>query len=285
MKKFLCNITKFLILFCFAFVIIVGIRLFFFSTFDWRVSSDKKIAFAGASQITRDIDVSNSKEAINIGKPSERYMFTFMKIKKLVANNPQINQIVLQCAPTDLWQNSDDKYFVENEMSEFVPLYYPMLTNKDIYFWIGHYCDMAKFILQHLFDRDNYVQIAYFKRIGYGNQEGQMLDEVMDKSNVKPNLITGTYGNKVNVYYLRKIIDYCKKQNLKLALIYCPMYKPEYYYDQSYYYTQLESFSDVPFYDYSHWDVPDSCRYDAHHLNRKGAELFTQELKNIFDFK
>lgn len=252
---------------------------------DWRIDSGKTIAFMGASHISRDLDLSSSLDAINLAKPSERYMFTFMKLKKLVENNPQIKQIVLQCAPTDLWQHTDDKYFVENEMSEFVPLFYPMFTKEDLSFFEGYYDDMAKFILQHCLDPRSYFQSTYFHRIGYGDQDGQMLDDVMDKSKVKPNMIQGTFSNKVNKYYLRKIIDYCKAHNVTLSLIYCPMYKPEYYYDQKYYYSQLKNFCDVPFYDYCNWEVPDSCRYDAHHLNRKGAQLFTKELMRKFNFK
>lgn len=238
----------------------------------------------GASQMTRDIDVSHSKEAVNLGKPSERYMFTYMKIQKLVENNPQVKQVVLQCAPTDLWQHTDDKYFVDNEMSEFVPLFYPMYTNEDLEFYKGRYFDMIKFILQHSLDPRSYFEKLYFKRIGWGIQEGQMLHSKMDKSKVKPDLIQGAYGNNVNKHYLRKIIDYCKARDIELSLIYCPMYKPEYYYDQDYFFSQLKSFSDVKFYDYSHWNVPDSCRYDAHHLNEDGAKLFTKELMKTFKF-
>lgn len=44
-------------------------------------------------------------------------------------------------------------------------------------------------------------------------------------------------------------------------------------------------FYDVEFLDYVNWKVPNSCRMDAHHLNGKGAILFTNELKNRFHLR
>lgn len=284
MKHFLYNLLRYGILCIVIMIVTCAIRYGTYASIDWRLSSGVKIAFMGASQMTRDIDVSQAKEAVNLGKPSERYMFTYMKLKKLVENNPQVKQIVLQCAPTDLWQHTDDKYFVDNEMSEFVPLFYPMYTNEDLDFYRGRYFDMVKYIIQHSLDPRCYFQDPYFKGIGWGNQEGQMLHSRMDKLKVKPDMMKGSYGNKINLYYLRKIVDYCKRKNIQLSLIYCPMYKPEYFYNQNYFYSQLKKFGDVKFYDYSHWAVPDSCLYDAHHLNADGAKLFTQELMKTFGF-
>lgn len=284
MKKYITRLLCFISVFFTVLIFLLTTRIVSSTMLDWKLRKEKRIAFMGASHISRDIDVSKSKEAVNLGKPSERYMFTYMKLQKLVENNPQVKQIVLQCSPTDMWQHTDDKYFVDNEMSEFVPLFYPMYTSEDLEFYKGRYFDMAKFIIQHSLDPRSFSQDLYFKRIGWGNQEGQMLHSIMDKSKVKPDMIQGSYGNKVNLYYLRKIVDYCKKRKIQLSLIYCPMYKPEYYYDQNYFYSQLKKFGDVKFYDYSHWTVPDSCRYDAHHLNEDGAKLFTRELMQTFNF-
>jgi hypothetical protein len=55
------------------------------------------------------------------------------------------------------------------------------------------------------------------------------------------------------------------------------MYKPELYYDQEYFYQSLKmNFNDIEFWDYSHLNIPDEYRYDAHHLNGEGAKYFTK---------
>ena len=245
---------------------------------DWRIPADKTVAFMGASHITRDIDVENIKEGIQMSKPSERYIFTYLKLQKVAANNPQVKTVVLQCAPTDLWQNSDDKYFVDNEMSEFVPLFYPMFDTDVWKEYRGNYWRMTKFIVEHLFDYELYSQDAYLQRIAYGSQDNALLEGTMNRDEVKPKLEEGKYGNEVNTKFLRKIVSFCKNHNIKLILVYCPMFKPEYYYDQEYYYKRLEGLGEVTYLDYSRFEMADSLRYDAHHLNKHGAEVFTRQL-------
>ena len=232
----------------------------------------------GASHVNRGIDVDFVPSGYNLSKPSERYLFTYLKLQKLIENNPQVKTIVLECAPTDLWQNSDDKYFVDNEMSEFVPLFYPLFNIDVIKDYRGHYFDMVKFIIQHLLDVNDYRVSKYLKRIGYGYQENNLLEEQMDISKVCSHIEQGVYGNQLNWKYLHKIIDYCNQNSLKLYLVYFPMFHPEFFYDQEYFYNKIKKLEQIDFLDYSHYSIPDSCRYDAHHLNKKGAELFTKQL-------
>ena len=60
-------------------------------------------------------------------------------------------------------------------------------------------------------------------------------------------------------------------------------FKPENFYNQEYYYNAYKThFSDVELFDYSHFPIPDDGFYDAHHVNYKGAMIFTQELKRRF---
>jgi len=278
MRKYIKKLILFSLIVCALIGLFVGARLIVSSQMDWKLPAEKTVAFMGASQITRDIDVENIKEGIQMSKPSERYIFTYLKLQKIAANNPQVKTVVLQCAPTDLWQNSDDKYFVDNEMSEFVPLFYPMFDTDVWKEYRGNYWRMTKFIVEHLFDYELYSQDAYLQRIAYGSQDNALLEGTMNRDEVKPKLEEGKYGNEVNTKFLRKIVSFCKNHNIKLILVYCPMFKPEYYYDQEYYYKRLEGLGEVTYLDYSRFEMADSLRYDAHHLNKHGAEVLTRQL-------
>lgn len=278
MKTFLKKIVIITSLLLGIIFVVIGVRLLIFNTLKWELPKDKTVAFMGASHVYRGIDASLLNNAVNLSKPSERYLFTYLKLKKLIEYNPQIKTIILQCAPTDLWQHSDDKYFVDNEMSEFVPLFYPMFDGEILSEYSGHYKDFSLFIIQHIFDFGLYTGDSYFRKIGYGQQEDALIDGVINIEDVKPAMIEGSMGNTVNLKYLARIIDYCKRNNINLFLVYFPVYHPEYYYDQKYYYDRIEQLGKVNYLDYSHYPIPDSCRYDAHHLNRSGAELFTKVL-------
>ena len=87
-------------------------------------------------------------------------------------------------------------------------------------------------------------------------------------------------GQSINIEYLKKIITLCYQENIKLIFIYMPVFHPEDFYDQNnfyQFYNQL--FSEIQLLDYSKWEIPDNYRADEHHLNRKGANLFTMTLQ------
>ena len=278
MKRFLIRLMAFSAILATVIAFLIVFRLYLTSKIDWHIPANKTVVFMGASQVSRDVDFSLMENAYNLSKPSERYIFTYAKLRKIIENNPQVKTVVLQCAPTDLWQNSDDKYFVENEMSEFVPLFYPLLDKEMLHDYSGHYVDMIKFIIQHSLDFQDFKGRRYLGRIGFGYQSETLLEGTFDRSSVTPKMIQGEYGNKVNIKYLHKIIDYCNQHELILYLIYFPMYHPEYFYDQDYYYERIKELGDVNYLDYSHFEMDDSLRFDAHHLNKNGAAVFTRQL-------
>lgn len=98
---------------------------------DWSLPSGTRILLAGASHIQCDIDDSLIPGAVNIARSSERYLFTWLKLSRYFAANPELAAVVLQCAPTDLWEHSDDKYFSPNEMSTYIPnFFHPVRTRR-----------------------------------------------------------------------------------------------------------------------------------------------------------
>lgn len=280
MKRYIVNLSLFATILIAIFLFAIGGRFVVSHKINWKADPVIKIAFMGASHITRGIDVNDIRWATNLSKPSERYMFTYLKLKHLLAANDSIDTIVLQCAPTDVWLNTDDKYFAENEISEFIPLFYPLFGKEEWKAFYGHYISLFNHIALHAFDQSLFYEDQYLERIGL-NQKVEIPLEEMDAKSVHKDLFTGKYGDKINIEYLHKIISLCETYKRKLYLLYCPVYKPEFYYDQDYYYTvisKLKKNRNVTYLDYSHFNLPDSCRYDAHHLNAKGAKLFTTEI-------
>ena len=56
--------------------------------------------------------------------------------------------------------------------------------------------------------------------------------------------------------------------------------------DHDYYYDAYKKyFSDVELLDYSRLPMEDNERYDSHHLNKKGAEIFTDSLMRRFNIR
>jgi hypothetical protein len=280
MKSFIIKTCVFGILVLMFGFIIVFTASHYSKKVDWKLPTEKHILFMGASHIQRAVNDSTMSSAINLARSSERYMFTYLKLQRILDYNQQVDTVFLMCAPTDLFENADDKYF-KNEMVSFFANFYPLFHLKQ---WkIYGKKPLTAFGL--LF-RPTVVQ--YIKGVDYKFfiDGFNPTTDVMNTDSVYYQPITGKYGNKINYEYLRKIISLCDEKGIKLFFIYCPVYKPECYYDQDYYYNAYNTnFSDIELFDYSHFPMPEDGFVDAHHLNYYGATLFTKELKRRFGIK
>lgn len=93
MKRY---IKSFLFISC-LFAILISLlfitRYYVAKHIDWSLSKEKHILFMGASHVCRGVDDSLTKEAINLGSPSERYLYTYIKLLHYVENNPQVDTV------------------------------------------------------------------------------------------------------------------------------------------------------------------------------------------------
>lgn len=248
---------------------------------DWRLPKEKHILFMGASHIVQGIDDSLTPNAINLSKESERYMFTYIKLERILENNHQIDTVFLECAPTDIFEHADDKYFNDSEMAFFFTRYYPFFKFKQ---WC-YYRNNSLAAFQNLYSPNNIrslFQINDYTSFvsSFPEHKGQL-----NRDLIVYDPFGGVYGHEINYLYLRKIIDLCNNMSIKLYFLYCPMFRPEYYYDQDYYYSALKQyFGEVELLDYSQFPMEDDEREDAHHLNDKGAQRFTWVIKERFGF-
>lgn len=278
MKSF---ITKTIILGILIFIpasIIILTAKHYSSSINWKLPEQKHVLFMGASHIVYAINDSITPSAIDLAKASERYMFTYMKLQHLLEHNHQIDTIFLECAPTDLFEHADDKYFKDNEMVSFFATFYPLFNANQWMMYKNKFASAFTLLFRK-------TVIDYIKGINYTyfSSKYRARTKTLDRSKVKYDPMKGIYGHEINYMYLRKIIDLCNEKGVKLYFLYCPVYKPEYYYDQDYYYNAYKTyFSDVELLDYSHYPMEDDERYDAHHLNDKGALKFTKMLKRKY---
>lgn len=283
MRKFIKNTIFISGLFILLVGMIVGMRATIIRSHSWRLPQGKHIIFMGASHVNHGIDDSMMESAINWTKGSERYMFTYIKLQHLLMENLQIDTIFLELAPTDLWEDTDYKYYDKMEQAGFLPYYWPFFTYEHWNIYKSHPIQAMTSVLSSLLSTKELTQESFWSTLGGYNN---VLD-IMNASAVKPNVITSNgCGHEINYKYLNKIIDLCSEKGIKLIFIETPTYHPEYFYDVDYFYKAYnDNFSDVEFADYSRWSIPLDEMYDAHHLNHKGAVRFTKEIKKRYNIK
>lgn len=283
MKKYLKRLVAISALFVALVICVMAIEKAILLRHSWQLPKHVHILFMGASHINHAVDDSMLKEAINWTKGSERYMYTYIKLQHLLPENPQVDTIFLELAPTDLWENADYKYHVLNEQSGYVKLYWPYYSWEQWKIFTSEPTQVVGLVMSSLGEMKKFNHAEWWRSMGnYKN-----VTESLDTTTVKPSLEKSDIGgHAVNYDYLRRIIALCKEYNIKLYFLETPTYRPEYFYDQEYYYRSYrENFSDVELIDYSKWPMDPFERYDAHHLNHKGAVRFTQELKDKFGLK
>ncbi len=259
-------------------------KMFIVRNADWTIPSNKHILFMGASHVQHGIVDTLTQKTVNCGNASERYLYTYIKLEHYLESNSQIDTIFLQCSSTDLWQNTDYKYHVLNEQSFYVKTYWPFYSLDQWKIFITEPEQVIGLIMRSVLNM-NYSSSYFVKSLG-----GYMARDPSIRFNPKLEKPTDVshssawYGSNVNYEYLRKIIDLCDSKQVKLYLVYFPVYKPWNYYDQQYCDSiRRKLFSDVEYLDYSKWDADDSERADANHLNHKGAVRFTKELSKRFN--
>lgn len=284
MKKYLFNLMLISTLLLLLLVVMGLVRKTLIQHHSWKLPERVHILFMGASHVENGIDDSMMKTAINWAGSSERYMYTYIKLKHLLPVNPQVDTIFLELSPTDLWEDADYKYHVLNEQSRYVPLYWPFYELEHWKVVLDEPVQSMTLVLESLLQKKDFNHSKWWKKMGGFNK----VDSIMDLSQVRPNLLSSRdyaqgYGNEVNYHYLRQIIMLCKQNRIQLFFIETPTYHPEYYYNQDYYYQSYHNnFAEIELFDYSKWPVANDERADAHHLNFKGAKRFTRELINRF---
>lgn len=283
MKKYIRKLALVSSLLVLLLVMLGVVRMKIIQSHSWKLSKDVHVLFMGASHVNRAVNDSLFNTAINWASPSERYLFTYVKLQHLLPANPQVDTVFLELAPTDLWECADYKYHDNIEQSKFVKLYWPFLSWSNFLVYKSEPIQVLNLIVESLFDIGDISQYNWWKHMG-----GYMaLNEVMDVNNVEPCLEEEReWGNSLNYENLHKIIDICKENGVKLFFIETPTYHPEYFYNQQYFYKAYnEEFSDVEFLDYSKWPIENRYMYDPHHLNNEGAKIFTDEIKRRFNIK
>ncbi len=286
MRNFLSKLFLISILFCGILLLLLGGRILVAHNIDWKLPAETHILFLGASQPYRGIDVSMIPGAMNLSNPSERYLYTYTKLTGIVENNPQVDTIFLECSLTDLWQDTDYKYYTENEQSFYVVAYWPLFTSEE---WSVFKCDavdVMSMVISRAFNLTWCNPRDYLSKLGgqanIDDNKSQLDTNTVVKSLELDKIQTyGDYGYEVNYRYLRKIIDLCDSKGIKLYLVGYPLYRGEYFYDRQFCGAMREKyFNDIEFLNYTDLNLSPECRYDAHHLNYKGARVLTQKIKS-----
>ena len=110
-------------------------------------------------------------------------------------------------------------------------------------------------------------------------------DELIANNNFNSSISSSHSLSETNISYLRKIINFCRENNIKAFLIRSPQH-PLYadLSNETVYQNVLKSrFNDIELLDFDTMTFPNSHYLDLRHLNYKGANQFTSLFNKLIE--
>lgn len=264
---------------------------------DFSLPKDKTILICGDSHTQCAINDDILPGSINISNNAEHYFYTFAKIKKLVSQNRQINTIILGYSFHSLSEYHDKFLFDGNYTINMYPKYFGVLDKEEITFllkrnFLGIVEKLPRLTTKNLyFLLSNITTTPTFQSFpfwgGYFSKEANNLSEHILEKRLSRHYLNGkelqSYST-IQSLYLKKILSFCISNDIEPILINTPInkkYKKKIplKFQENYYghYAKLSQYAKVL--DYSTFELPDEAFADIDHLNAKGANIFTKELK------
>ena len=292
MKKFLLKISVFL---AFSVAVFGGAYAVYFArlrTMSFAISPENKIVFIGDSHIEIGVNETLIPGAFNFAKSGDPYFDQYFRLKRLLDDNPQISLVFVSATPHSLARYGDARIFGDWTMQNVIPSALPLYSAREwkMYFSrepvrmtkfiFGKPGVLAKNALNALASRREKMMGALGKRIV---STGENLERSV---RVERGIIPGkklhgndSVGNAHQVEYLRKSVELVRERGAKIVFLNPPIYRAREFFDVAYFENVLkENFSDVEFWDYGDFPLPDNCRQDINHINFRGAEIFSREL-------
>ena len=229
--------------------------------------------------------ISNAK---NLSSSGEAYFYTLPKIRKVLAQNPQIKTVFIEFSNNQAAKRMDEWIWGDNYMETQYPIYAPFIAPEDHRFLFAHnfkgYINSSCFALKkQLFSilTNNY---AYTSTIGgYYYNKASKLDSMLAIQRKSSDTASYTAISDENLRYLKASIDFCLQNGKRVYLVRTPTHAafPILKSEQVFQEVRSKYFSNVPFLDFAAFPVADAEYADLEHLNYSGARKFSVWIDKI----
>lgn len=272
---------------CFVTGIIFGTRYFVLAHFPFEQKNVHTLIL-GDSHTQCGINDTLLPNSLNLSESADTYFYSYVKLKHMLAANPQINTLILGYTNYNITDNQDRWLRSENINSFKLPIYFFLFDQEDFRdFMKINPTQLLKFSgtifkrnFSHLYRIFIKEKINKFGIGAFLDLEKQM--ENKEKSINNKNINTTSKHSEIDILYLKKINELCKTKHVKLILIATPTQ------DQliATHHTKQLAFwkshlKEALYLDFSTYHLKNDNFADNSHLNGKGATNFTAVLKHL----
>ncbi|WP_178988407.1 hypothetical protein [Winogradskyella schleiferi] len=283
MKGFIKKIIIFSVLAILVVIaIVIGSNYIVKTQSRFDISKDISTLVLGHSHSQCSINDSILHNSINLSASGESYFYNYQKLKKVVKANGYIKKVFIEFANNHVDSVMDDWTWGYEKMSYYLPYYSPYMDFEDFNLLFEHNSTdlLASYSIatrKHLYR----ILGGNFDLIddigGFLGSKHSKVDELIAKNNFNSSISKSHTLSETNLNYLRKMIEFCRENNVRVFLIRSPQHPL--YADLSneaiYQNVKHTRFNDVDLLDFDAMQFPNKYYLDLHHLNYKGANQFT----------
>ena len=217
----------------------------------------------------------------NVSQSGESYFYTYIKLKEIVKDNPQIQTVFLAFSNEVIDVGMNEWTWGNQYISFRFPEFAPFMDFRQHYILA---CNNPKSYIENLSKSIKKNSGKIFKNdylfindsIGAFKNLNQSLED-SDGTKEKPTKTNKVELSLVNLAYLDKIVDFCEEKRINLFFIRCPL-NPKYpgYYNESELKHLLQTrYSTIQFLDFAKFPLEYADYFDLEHLNFNGSKKFS----------
>lgn len=256
----------------------------------FKIDSSINKVFFGASTSECAINDEILKKTINMSFSADSYFYIYIKMNKILEINQNIDTVFLAITPNSISKKKEESWlFNKMHFSDRIGIYYYFMDIEELkMFWSRFGFDFFKISVSNIIVKSfrNFSKILFGDMRGeYGGYKPLKRDKLVEALNRLNNeeFNSSNYSiSRIEVDYIDKMINICKKKNVELIFFSLPtrleLVKKEF---QNY--IQFDRFyktkySNFRYLDFSLFPLPDSAYSDLHHLKYSGSIIFSQYL-------
>lgn len=280
MRKFVIKVIGAVIVF-----ISVLVSLYFANRYfaNFKIGDDKHILIIGNSRPECAFNDALIPGVANYSESGEAYFYTYIKLKKFLEQNPQIDKVLIEFSNENIRKSLDEWIWGDMHVSYRFPKYASFMDEEALELLMQHNPEKVKGSIPML-SRLNASMLFNYK-LDYTKTTGGYLS--LDKckvdsllTNQSVNFIERPGGDSLAVEsmrYLDKLIEYSEQRGVKVFFIRTPVHEKciSLLNEQTFQEVRLSRYPNVEFLDFSKYCVANEEFADLSHLNRKGAEKFS----------
>jgi hypothetical protein len=290
MKVFLKDLLRFIAFFLgVMLVLIVGTTFLARNLINFEIPAHKTILIVGDSRPESGLNDEILENTFNFSQSGTAYFYSYVKIRTMLEHNPHIDTIVLGFAYEDIAMPRDEWFrgpeTIKFKMPKYLPLFglqdlaalfqaNPSEVTKNIHRTIVYNsAAILKFVISGQ-GSDHWGGYQYLERNKL-EQAKDRLPSTIDEADLQPS----QYQQK----YLLEIYHLAQSRDVDLILLKTPIHEMkqaiENIYIDRFYSLVEEKMPEATIIDHSRVAIPDEGFGDLEHLNFKGAEIYSEYLK------